>query len=31
MAEFAEMIENDYRTNRKGNTVQKPQPNAILE
>jgi hypothetical protein len=31
MAEFAEMIENDYGIKRKGNTVQNPQANAILE
>jgi hypothetical protein len=31
MAEFAKMIENDYGTKRKGNTVQNPQANAILE
>jgi hypothetical protein len=31
MAEFAEMIENDYGIKRKGTTVQKPQANAILE
>jgi hypothetical protein len=31
MAEFSEMIENDYSIKRKGNTVQNPQANAILE
>jgi hypothetical protein len=31
MAVFAEMIENDYGIKRKGNTVQNPQANAILE
>jgi hypothetical protein len=31
MAEFSEMIENDYGIKRKGNTVQNPQANAILE
>jgi hypothetical protein len=31
MAEFAEMIENDYSTKIKGTTVQNPQANAILE
>ena len=31
MAEFAEMIENDYGIKRKGTTVRNPQANAILE
>jgi molybdenum cofactor biosynthesis enzyme len=31
MAEFAEMIENDYDIKRKGNTVRNPQANAIVE
>lgn len=31
MAEFAEMIENDYGIKRKGSTVRNPQSNAILE
>jgi hypothetical protein len=31
MAEFAEMIENDYGIKRKGTTVPNPQANAILE
>lgn len=31
MAEFAEMIENDYSIKRKGTTVRNPQANAILE
>ena len=31
MAEFAEMIENDYGIKRKGISVRNPQANAILE
>jgi hypothetical protein len=31
MAEFAEMIENDYGIKRKANAVPHPQANAILE
>jgi hypothetical protein len=31
MAEFAEMIENDYGIKRKGTTVRNPQSNAILK
>jgi hypothetical protein len=31
MAEFAEMIENDYIIKRKGTTIQNPQANVILE
>jgi hypothetical protein len=31
MAEFSEMIENDYGLKRKGNKVRNPQPNAILQ
>jgi hypothetical protein len=31
MAEFAKMTQNDYGIKRKGNTVQNPQSNAILE
>ena len=31
MAEFAEMIENDYGIKRKGTTVRNPQSNAIIE
>jgi hypothetical protein len=31
MAEFAEMIENDYGIKRKGTTVRNPQANEILE
>jgi RNase H-like domain found in reverse transcriptase/Reverse transcriptase (RNA-dependent DNA polymerase)/Integrase zinc binding domain len=31
MAEFAEMVQNDYGIKRKGTTVRNPQANAILE